>query len=124
MKKHITLLVLFIALISSLSYGQEKNGKTYKFINPEVVENINNYDLAFSTADMTKFRYTNKSNIIEFSRGFHVKLFSANRLINEGVDVNVSKVLTSDPVNKGHYIFDLSSDGKYIMQMFTKTKLK
>ena len=124
MKKQITFLVLFITLISSLSYGQEENGKTYQLINPEIIENANSYIMALSTADMTKFRFLDKSTIIEFKSGLKVELFSANRLIDSGVSIDMLRILTSEPVNKGQYVFDLSSDGKYLMQMFTKTKIK
>ena len=118
------LLLLFLLFSSLCSFGQEVKDKTYRFINPEIVSNIADYEEAFSTADMTIFRYANKSNIIEFKSSLKVELFSANKLNAEGVEVDTTKILNGEPVNKGHYVFDLSANGKYIMQLFTKTKLK
>jgi len=124
MKKHFTFLTLLFVLCSILSYGQEEQSKTYQFINPEVVNNTNTYIEAFSTADMTKFRYADKSNIIEFESGLKVELFSASNLISKGFSVDANRILLSEPKNLGHYVFGLSGDGKTIMQMFTQTKFK
>lgn len=124
MQKHFTFLTLLFVLCSILSYGQEEQDQTYKFINPEVVNNTNTYIEAFSTADMTKFRYADKSNIIEFESGLKVELFSASNLTSKGVNVDTSKILTIEPLNKDEYVFNISENGKYILQRFTKTALK
>ena len=124
MKKRFTHLMLLFTMVASLSYGQEEKGITYQIVNPEVAGDVNTYIEAFSTADMTKFRYKNKSTTIEFESGLKIELFSANQLINNGVVVDLNRILTSEPKNSGHYVFGLSADGKTIMQMFTKTKLK
>lgn len=124
MKKSFTYLILSFMMVTALSYGQEAKGITYQIVNPEIVNNLNDYEDAFSTADMTKLRFSNKSNTIEFESGLKVALYSANHIISIGRVVNMGKVLTSEPKNKGYYIFGLSSDKKTIIQKFTKTKLK
>jgi hypothetical protein len=105
-------------------YQLEKIDKTYRYVNPEIVNNLQDYDTALSTANMTKFRFANKSTIIEFQSGLKVELFSAKKLVSNGVSVDMSKVLTSEPLNKGLYIFGLSANKKHLLQLFTKTKLK
>lgn len=124
MKKTITFFTMVLLLFSSIIYGQEKKDETYRYVNPEIVNNLQDYETAFSTADMTKFRFSNKSNVITFRNGLKVELFSANQLVTNGFAVDTSKVLTSDPLNKDYYVFGLSANKKYIMQLFTKTKLK
>lgn len=124
MKKTITFFTMVLLLFSSIIYGQERKDQTYRFVNPEIVNNLQDYETAFSTADMTKFRFSNKLNVIKFNNGLEVELFSANQLVANGVTVDSSKLLTSDPLNKGYYVFGLSANKKYIMQLFTKTKLK
>jgi hypothetical protein len=121
--KNIILYSLFLFTFI-FSYGQEENGKTYKFLNPEVVNNVSRYNKALSTADMTNFRYLDKSSIFEFKGGLLVELFSANTLVKSGIDVDKSRILKSKPNNIGQYIFDISLDGKYVTQLFTKTKIK
>jgi hypothetical protein len=113
-----------MTLFISFSYGQEENGKTYIFKNPELVSNISSYKKALSTADMTSYRFLNKSSILEFKSGLIVELFSANVLMKSGLKIDKSRVLKSSTNNDGYYFFDISSDGKYIMQIFTKTKIK
>lgn len=122
--KYITHLTLLFLLISSISFGQEVQNKTYRIVNPELVDNTNIYINAFSTADMTIFRYADKSNIIEFESGLKVELFSANKLTSKGIAVDFSKILTTEPSNKGDYVFDISANGKYILQKFTRTEFK
>jgi hypothetical protein len=124
MKKTITFFTMVLLLFSSIIYGQERKDQTYRFVNPEIVNNLQDYETAFSTADMTKFRFSNKLNVIKFNNGLEVELFSANQLVANGFAVDTSKVLTSDPLNKDYYVFGLSANKKYIMQLFTKTKLK
>jgi len=124
MKKHFTLFTLLLVFCSILTYGQEEHGKTYQIINSEVVSNTNTYIEAFSTADMTKFRYADKSNIIEFKSGLKVELFSTNKLTSKGVDVDMSKILTTGSSNNGDYTFEVSADGKYILQKFTIKEYK
>ena len=92
LKKQITFLVLFITLISSLSYGQEENGKTYQLINPEIIENANSYIMALSTADMTKFRFLDKSTIIEFKSGLKVDFNENNAYDVYEADTFIDKV--------------------------------
>ena len=117
-------LVIVKLFFTAISFGQETNNETYHFVNVNAVNNVNDYVVALSTANMTIFRYANKSSIIEFEGGLKVELLSANHLISIGKVVDMSKVLTAEPKNKGHYVFDLSSDKKTIMQKFTQTKLK
>lgn len=124
MKKRFTFLTLFFMIVTAFSYGQEEINNTYRFVNPEMVGDTDNYVNAFSTANMTKFRYANKSNIIEFESGLKVELFSANKLISKGVSVDTSKILTATPLNEDEYVFDISANGKYILQRFTKIALK
>lgn len=124
MKKHFTFLTLLLLIFTSLAFSQEVQNKTYQIVNPEIVVNTSRYTNAFSTADMTKFRYADKSYIIEFESGLKVELFSANKLVSNGIAVDTSKILTSEPSNKGEYVFDISEDGKYILQRFTKIALK
>lgn len=117
-------LVIVMLFFTAISFGQETNNETYRFVNSNTVNNVNDYVVALSTADMTIFRYANKSSTIEFESGLKVELYSANHIVSIGKVVDISKVLTSDPINKGYYIFGLSSDKKTIIQKFTNTKLK
>ena len=124
MKKSITFFTVLFLLFSSIIYGQEKKDKSYRFVNPEIVNNLQDYENAFSTADMTKFRFVSKSNVIEFESGLKVELLSGDKLVANGFTVDKTKMLQNQPANKGYYVFGLSANGNYIIQKFTYTKLK
>jgi hypothetical protein len=124
MKKTITFFTVVFLLFSSIIYGQEKKDKTYRYVNPEIVNNLQDYETAFSTADMTKFRFSDKSNVIKFKNGLEVELFSANKLAANGVSVDTAKLLTKEPTNTDDYIFIISDDKKYILQKYIVNKFK
>ena len=124
MKKTITFFTVVFLLFSSIIYGQEKKDETYRFVNPEIVNNLQDYETAFSTADMTKFRFSNKSNVIKFNNGLEVELFSANQLVANGISVDASKLLVKEPTNRNDYLFDISEDKKYILQKYAVNKYK
>ena len=114
-----------IVLVSTITlFAQEKKNETYKFLNANKVSNVGKYKTALSTANMTKFRYENKRNTIEFENGLKVELFSANELISNGYTVDERRLLTSKPINLGMYTFTLSADNKTILQNFKKSKIK
>lgn len=120
MKKIILILILFV----NYSYGQEVKEKTYKFLNPMMVKNINQYEKAFSTADMSSFRFKDKSNVIEFESGLKVEIFSGQKLFSEGFQVDFSKLMSENTLKNKNYVFSISNDGKYILRKFTKTEFK
>ena len=124
MKKTITFFTVVFLLFSSIIYGQEKKDETYRYVNPEIVNNLQDYETAFSTADMTKFRFSNKSNVITFKNGLEVELFSANQLVANGVSVDTTKLLVKEPTNRDDYLFDISEDKKYILQKYAVNKYK
>jgi hypothetical protein len=124
MKKTITFFTVVLLLFSSIIYGQEKKDETYRYVNPEIVNNLQDYETAFSTADMTKFRFSNKSNVITFRNGLKVELFSANQLVANGVTVDSSKLMVKEPTNRDDYLFDISEDKKYILQKYAVNKYK
>lgn len=116
MKKLIPILILFV----SYAYGQEVKKKSYVFLNPSIVENISQYEKAFSTANMSSFRYKNKSNIIEFVSGLKVELFSGETLVNNGITVDFTKLLAESKTNNKEYIFSISNDGSHILRKYLK----
>lgn len=120
---HVYVVIAALFFVTN-SLAQEVKGKTYNFINPEVVNNINDYENAFLTANMTKFRFANKSNIIEFESGLKVELFSGNKLAANGYTVDKAKLLVTEPSNKQRYYFTISTNAKYILQRFTAKELK
>ncbi|WP_146193466.1 hypothetical protein [Flavobacterium sediminis] len=120
MKKKLLLILLF--LFSIMTFSQEVEEVTYRFINPTLVKDISQYRKAFSTADMTKFRYKDKSNFIEFLNGLKVEIFSAEQLIRKGVKVNLDRILVRE--FKEGYVLKLSDDGNYILQQFTAVEFK
>lgn len=124
MKKSLTFIVAVLILNITFLFAQEKENDTYVFLNATATHNVEQYVIAFSTADMTKFRFEDKRNVIEFENGLKVELFSANELIQKGYEVDNRKLLTSAPLYAEFYTFDLSADGKTILQKFTKTKIK
>ena len=119
-----SIVIILFLLIGPVAFAQETKGQTYEFINAEKINDIDDYEKALSTANMSKFRYLNKSNIIMFENGLKVKLFSGKKLIANGHSFEKTKLLTTEPSNKDYYIFGISQDKKYIMQKFTYTKLK
>lgn len=120
MKKLLFFLILFVNNL----YSQEMENISYRFLNPNVVENIHAYRKAFSTADMSSFRYENKVNVIEFQGGLKVELFSAELLKDKKINLDLSKVLMTEQGNQGEYVFLLSRDNRYILRKFTKTEFK
>ena len=116
-------LVIVMLFFTAISFGQETNNETYRFVNANAANNVNDYIVAFSTADMTTFRYKDKSNTIEFENGLKVELYSANHLVSIGKIVDMSKILQVAPTNTWRYTFGLSANKKTIMQKFiTKSK--
>jgi len=124
MSNYTKLFLLITLFFSSLFYGQEEKDVTYRFLNSNVVSSTSGYENAMSTADMSAFRYKDDSSIIEFEGGLKIELFSANQLISVGKNVDMSKVLVSEPVNKNEYVFKLSSNGTHILRTFTRTEFK
>lgn len=120
MRKYVLMTIFFVVNC----FAQEVKDKTYKFINPSVVKDIGLYEKAFSTADMSSFRFEEKSNIIEFDNGLKVEIFSAQKLTIQGFKVDFSKLISSDKFKDNDYIFLISDDGKYILRRFTKTEFK
>lgn len=120
MRKYVLITVFFVINC----FAQEVKDKTYKFINPSVVNDIGLYEKAFSTADMSSFRFEEKSNIIEFDSGLKVEIFSAQKLTVQGFKVDFSKLISSDKFKADDYVFLISEDGKYILRRFTKTEFK
>lgn len=117
-------LLLFFLFVYNLSFSQEVEKFTYRFINPEVVSNINDYNLAFSTADMSAFRFEKKRNVIEFKSGLKVELFSVEELKNKNVKLDLesfNKVGTNSSIE---YYFTLSKDKKFILRKFVETEFK
>lgn len=119
--KKILLLTLFVF---NFSFSQEVEKITYKFLNPEIVSNINDYKKAFSTADMSAFRYESKSNIIVFQSGLKVELFSANELKNKNLKLDLQNIRGEDEKASDSYYFTLSENKKFILQKFTRTEFK
>ena len=119
--KKILLLTLFIF---NFSFSQEVEKITYKFLNPEIVSNINDYKKAFSTADMSAFRYESKSNIIVFQSGLKVELFSANELKDKNLKLELQNFRSVDQKASNDYYFTLSDNKKFILQKFTRTEFK
>ncbi len=117
-------LLLLSFFIFNLSFSQEVETITYKFLNPESVQNISDYKLAFSTADMSAFRYENKNNIIEFQSGLKVELFSINKLRNVNSKLSLQNYKTVDEKPSDDYYFTLSANKKFILQKFTRTEFK
>lgn len=124
MKRHITFFTMLFLLCSSFMYGQEVKDKSYRFVNPEIVSNLQDYENAFSTADMTSLRFANKSNTIKFKNGLEVELFSANKSVANGVTIDNTKVLVNEPTNRNDYLFEISEDKKYILQKYAVNKYK
>mgnify|MGYP005656556797 CR=1 FL=1 len=124
MKVKIIIIVIFIIFTFTSTYGQEKIGKTYKFVNPTAVNNLSMYIKSVSTADMNNYRFLNKSSIIIFKSGLKMELFSAYNLINLGIKIDTSRLLIKGIDNNPYFVFDISDDGKYVKQLFTKTKIK
>ena len=117
-------LLLFFLFVYNLSFSQEVEKFTYGFLNPEVVSNINDYKLAFSTADMSAFRFEKKRNVIEFKSGLKVELFSVEELKNKNVKLDLesfNKVGTNSSIE---YYFTLSKDKKFILRKFVETEFK
>lgn len=121
MKKLLLLLTLLFCLFS---FSQEVEKISYKFLNPEAVTNISDYKLAFSTADMSVFRYESKNNIIVFQSGLKVELFSVNDLKNKNIKLNLQNFKADDKKSSDDYYFTLSTNKKFILQKFTKTEFK
>jgi len=117
------LLFFFVLLSTIYTWSQEVEGITYRFLNPAVTNKIELYKKAFSTADMTRFRFKDKSNIIAFENGLKVEIFSANQLIQNGIQVDASKLANSSLENNG-YTFKITEDGKYILQQYTQKEFK
>ena len=122
MKKLLLLLAISLSLTSL--FAQEKENETYVLLNATEIQNVEDYKIALSLADMTRFRFEGKRNVIEFENGLKVELFSANELTSNGITVDKSRILTTEPLHTEFYTFDLSADGKTILQKFTKTKIK
>lgn len=119
--KQILLLILFVF---NFSFSQEVEKITYKFLNPEIVSNINDYEKAFSTADMSSFRYESKSNVIVFQNGLKVELFSANELKDKNLKLELQNFRSVDQKASNDYYFTLSDNKKFILQKFTRTEFK
>lgn len=119
--KKILLLSFFIF---NLSFSQEVEKITFKFLNPEIVSNISDYKKAFSTADMSAFRYESKNNIVEFQSGLKVELFSVDELKNKNIKLNLQNFRRVDEKAPDDYYFTLSANKKFILQKFTRTEFK
>lgn len=116
--------ILLVALfVFNFSFSQEIEKISYKFLNPEIVTNINDYKKAFSTADMSSFRYETKNNIIEFKSGLKVELFSVNELKNKNLKLDLQNFRGVDEGSYDYY-FTLSDNKKFILQKFTRTEFK
>ena len=120
-KLALTFVLSFLFILNG--YSQEKKDVTYRFVNSEVVENIGDYELAFSSANMNNFRFKNKSNTIEFESGLKVEIFSVVKLRENGGNVDETKILQSEPTNTNYYTFALYSK-KTIVQKFSVKKIK
>lgn len=117
-------IILFLLVFSCHMYGQEIKDSSYKFLNPTSVNNLSDYELAFSTADMSQFRFKEKSNIIQFESGLKVELFSADVLVKNNLKVNYSMLMSGDKKQHNDYFFKISDDGKYILRKFLQTEFK
>lgn len=116
--------ILFILIITmNYMYGQEVENVSYHFLNPSIVDNIEDYKKAFSTADMSSFRFKEKTNVIEFQSGLKVELFSSDFLRNKELELNLDNFKRAEFVDDD-YVFEISQDGRYILQRYTRTEFK
>ena len=117
-------ILLFALFVFNFSFSQEVEKISYKFLNPEIVSNINDYKKAFSTADMSAFRYESKSNVIEFKNGLKVELFSVNDLRNKNLKLDLQNFRNPGEKSSDDYYFTLSDNKKFILQKFTRTEFR
>lgn len=110
-------------IISFQIYGQEIENVSYRFLNPNTVDSVSDYRTAFSTADMSAFRFKDKNNVIEFQSGLKVELFSYSFLKDKNLKLDFNKIRKENPINED-YIFEISKNGKYILQKYTRTEFK
>jgi hypothetical protein len=113
-------LLLFLLPIISMSFT---NLKSWRYQNPESVQNISAYDAALAQCDLDRYRYVDQKNVLKFESGLRVELLSANECIAQGIAVKMDRVRTTAPEFDTKPIFRLTEDGK-VVEMLTRNKHK
>lgn len=102
----------------------EKNNETFRLINPEKVENLDNYIEALIKADFSYHRLKNDSFTIRFESGLEVEIFSASNLLSKNMlqhDINF--YAEKYPAERYTAVFKLG-EGNSIIELRTSTNEK
>lgn len=117
MKRFIVFLILCMPLLSM------QGTKSWVYVNPQSVSNLQPYDDALGKADLDRYRYFDRRNTLHFESGLDVQLLSANEMIDAGMPVRTERVRTQEPEFDTKPVFRLAPNG-VIIEMQTRTKAK
>jgi hypothetical protein len=112
-----------VFLLISLPFFSFTDSRSYVYVNPHVVDNLDAYTTAIGNADFDKYRYFDKRNTLHFDSGLDVELLSANELKEAGIPYKADRIRTEDPAFDTKAVFKLTTDGK-ILEVQTRVKIK
>ncbi|HTL82658.1 MAG TPA: hypothetical protein VL651_13185 [Bacteroidia bacterium] len=117
MKRFVVFLLLVLPLLSMT------DPRSFVFVNPNVVTNIDDYNYALCKADLDKYRSMDKRYTMHFEGGLDVELLSANEMTALNLPFNASHIRQQDPDFDTKPIFKLAADG-IIIEVQTRVKYK
>lgn len=117
MKRFVVFLLLMLPLLSMT------DPRSFVFVNPNVVTNIDDYNYALCKADLDRYRYQDKRNTLHFEGGLDVELLSANEMTALNLPFKADRIRQADPEFDTKPIFKLAADG-IIIEVQTRIKYK
>lgn len=117
MKRFILFLLLCLPLLSF------QDSQSWVYINPQAVTDLAPYTEALGKADLDRYRYFDKRNVLHFENGLDVELLSANEVIALGLPVKTDHVRTQEPEFDTKPVFRLTPTG-ILLEVQTRTKVK
>lgn len=103
---------LAVLLLVSINFLRPlESPKTWVFLNPNVVTDIEPYNIALANADLDRLRYIDVRNTIHFENGLNVELYSANEVIAMGLPVKMTHVRQFAPNAYKQSTFKLMPSG-------------
>lgn len=117
MKRFIAFLLICLPLLSF------QETKSWIYLNPQLVADLAPYTDALNKADLDRYRYFDKRNVLHFENGLDVELLSANELTAAGIPVKTERVRTVEPAFDTKPVFRLAPNG-VLLEIQTRTKIK
>jgi hypothetical protein len=114
---------IFVLLLLCAPLFAFQETKSWLYLNSQIVNDIAPYDAALAKADLDRYRYFDKRNVLHFESGLDVQLLSANEMIAAGLPVKTDRVRTAEPTFDTKPVFRLATDG-VILEVQTRTKVK